>query len=209
MHACLLEVKRGVTLVPSAAVQRGAKGHFRVCGQSGPDGGVRSVTVGVTHGDDASINSGLVPDELVVVDGTEKLREGSKVEIRNSDDKAAARGRHRRQPSRTTPRKRKAIVNPVPPLHHAAGGDRADDGRHFAWPASSRTDSWPVSALPQIDYPTIQVLTFYPGASPDVMASSVTAPLERQFGQMPGLNQMTSTSSGGSSVVTLAVHVWT
>ena len=61
----------------------------------------------------------------------------------------------------------------------------------------------PVSALPQIDYPTIQVLTFYPGASPDVMASSVTAPLERQFGQMPGLNQMTSTSSGGSSVVTL------
>jgi multidrug efflux pump len=61
----------------------------------------------------------------------------------------------------------------------------------------------PVSALPQIDYPTIQVATFYPGASPDVMASSVTAPLERQFGQMPGLNQMTSTSSGGSSVITL------
>jgi multidrug efflux pump len=61
----------------------------------------------------------------------------------------------------------------------------------------------PVSALPQIDYPTIQVLTFYPGASPDVMASSVTAPLERHFGQMPGLNQMTSTSSAGSSVVTL------
>jgi multidrug efflux pump len=61
----------------------------------------------------------------------------------------------------------------------------------------------PVSALPQIDYPTIQVLTFYPGAGPDVMASSVTAPLERQFGQMPGLNQMTSASSGGSSVITL------
>jgi multidrug efflux pump len=61
----------------------------------------------------------------------------------------------------------------------------------------------PVSALPQVDYPTIQVLTFYPGASPDVMASSVTAPLERQFGQMPGLNQMTSTSSAGCSVITL------
>jgi multidrug efflux pump len=60
-----------------------------------------------------------------------------------------------------------------------------------------------VSALPQVDYPTIQVVTFYPGASPDVMASSVTAPLERQFGQMPGLAQMTSTSSDGSSVVTL------
>src|SRR5499433_546944 len=61
----------------------------------------------------------------------------------------------------------------------------------------------PVSALPQIDYPTIQALTFYPGASPDVMASSVTAPLERQFGQMPGLNQMTSTSSFGCSLITL------
>jgi multidrug efflux pump len=61
----------------------------------------------------------------------------------------------------------------------------------------------PVSALPQVDYPTIQVVTFYPGASPDVMASSITAPLERQFGQMPGLNRMTSTSSGGSSIVTL------
>src|SRR5881409_1435511 len=61
----------------------------------------------------------------------------------------------------------------------------------------------PVSALPQVDYPTIQVMTFYPGASPEVMASSVTAPLERQFGQVPGLNQMTSTSSEGSSVITL------
>ncbi len=60
-----------------------------------------------------------------------------------------------------------------------------------------------VSALPEVDYPTIQVVTFYPGASPDVMASSVTAPLERQFGQMPGLAQMTSTSSDGSSVITL------
>src|SRR5713226_9908251 len=61
----------------------------------------------------------------------------------------------------------------------------------------------PVSALPQVDYPTIQVLTFYPGASPDVMASSVTAPLERQFGEVPGLNQMTSSSSFGGSLITL------
>ncbi len=61
----------------------------------------------------------------------------------------------------------------------------------------------PVSALPEVDYPTIQVITFYPGASPDVMSSSVTAPLERQFGQVPGLKQMTSTSSFGCSVITL------
>src|SRR6516164_1515210 len=65
----------------------------------------------------------------------------------------------------------------------------------------------PVSALPQVDYPTIQVITFYPGAGPDVMASSVTAPLERQFGQVPGLNQMTSTSSDGSSVITLQFNL--
>ena len=61
----------------------------------------------------------------------------------------------------------------------------------------------PISALPEVDYPTIQVTTLYPGASPDVMTSSVTAPLERQFGQMPGLNQMSSSSSGGASVITL------
>jgi multidrug efflux pump len=61
----------------------------------------------------------------------------------------------------------------------------------------------PLSALPEVDYPTIAVTTLYPGASPDVMSTTVTAPLERQFGQMPGLNQMTSTSSGGASVITL------
>jgi multidrug efflux pump len=65
----------------------------------------------------------------------------------------------------------------------------------------------PVSALPEVDYPIIQVITFYPGASPDVMASAVTAPLERQFGQVPGLQQMTSTSSDGSSVITLQFNL--
>src|SRR6266704_6616306 len=59
----------------------------------------------------------------------------------------------------------------------------------------------PISALPQVDYPTIQVLTFYPGASPRVMETTVTAPLERQFGQIQGLSQMTSSSSGGCSVI--------
>ena len=65
----------------------------------------------------------------------------------------------------------------------------------------------PVSALPEVDYPIIQIVTFYPGASPDVMASSVTAPLERQFGQVPGLQQMTSISSDGSSVITLQFNL--
>src|SRR5579872_7346374 len=61
----------------------------------------------------------------------------------------------------------------------------------------------PLAALPEVDYPTIQIQTFYPGASPDVMTSSVTAPLERQLGEMPSLQQMTSTSSAGASVITL------
>src|SRR5438034_4106579 len=61
----------------------------------------------------------------------------------------------------------------------------------------------PVSALLQVEYPTIQVVTFYPGAGPEVMASSITAPLERQFGQVPGLRQVTSSSSTGSSIITL------
>src|SRR5947207_826454 len=65
----------------------------------------------------------------------------------------------------------------------------------------------PISALPQVDYPTIQVVTFYPGASPEVTTSSITAPLERQFGQMPGLRQMSSTSSGGASVLTLQFNL--
>src|SRR3984893_5261205 len=65
----------------------------------------------------------------------------------------------------------------------------------------------PVSALPEVDYPTIQVLTFYPGASPTVVATAVTAPLERQFGQLQGLSQMTSTSAGGTSVIVLQFNL--
>ena len=85
----LLEVKRGMTLVPSAAVQRGAKGTFVYVVKEDKTVAVRPVTVGVSHGEDASISSGLAPNELVVVDGTEKLREGSKVEVRNRNEKPA------------------------------------------------------------------------------------------------------------------------
>src|SRR4030081_2356294 len=65
----------------------------------------------------------------------------------------------------------------------------------------------PLSALPEVAYPTIQVQTFYPGASPEVITSAITAPLEKQFGQMPGLNQMSSTSSAGASVITLQFNL--
>jgi multidrug efflux system membrane fusion protein len=88
----LLEVKRGMTLVPSAAVQRGAKGTFVYVVKEDKTVAVRPVAVGVTHGDDASISTGLAPEELVVVDGTEKLREGSKVEVRSRNEKPAQAG---------------------------------------------------------------------------------------------------------------------
>src|SRR6201992_1082130 len=65
----------------------------------------------------------------------------------------------------------------------------------------------PLSALPEVAYPTIQVQTFYPGASPEVITSAITAPLEKQFGQMPGLNQMSSTSSPGASVITMTFNL--
>jgi multidrug efflux system membrane fusion protein len=85
----LLEVKQSVTLVPSAAVQRGVKGTFAYVVNEDRTVAVRPITVGVTHGEDTSVNSGLAPDELVVVDGTEKLREGSKVDVRNWNEKPA------------------------------------------------------------------------------------------------------------------------
>ena len=90
----------------------------------------------------------------------------------------------------------------VAPIHHAAGCDLAADGGDSA---GRHRRLYTIAGLgaAEVDYPTIQVLTFYPGASPDVMATTVTAPLERQFGQMQGLSQMTSTSSGGTSVIVL------
>ena len=102
----LLEVKHGVTIVPSAAVQRGAKGTFVYVVKEDRTVAVRPVAVGASHGDDASISSGLSPEELVVVDGTEKLREGSRVEVRNQGDKpandtdASPTGVHKPQPGR-------------------------------------------------------------------------------------------------------------
>jgi len=85
----LLEVKHGVTIVPSAAIQRGTKGTFVYVVNDDRTVAVRTVAIGTTHGEEASISSGLAPNELVVVDGTEKLREGSKVDVRNQNDQPA------------------------------------------------------------------------------------------------------------------------
>src|SRR5215813_6503004 len=84
----LLEIKHGVTIVPSVAVQRGAKGTFVYVVKDDQTVAVRSVVIGVTHAEDASISSGLSPDEVVVVDGTEKLREGSRVDVRKQGNQS-------------------------------------------------------------------------------------------------------------------------
>jgi multidrug efflux system membrane fusion protein len=87
----LLDIKRGATLVPAGAVQRSPQGTFVYVVKADQTVGVRAVTVGVTEGEEASIETGLAPSEIVVVDGTEKLREGSKVDVKNPSDKAPQR----------------------------------------------------------------------------------------------------------------------
>ena len=145
------------------------------------------------------------PDEVVAGSSFEKLQNGSKVNIVQQPTGQRSRSSNNR--SRKTLRKarnrRRRRLESVSAIYSAAGRDLAAHGRDSCWRASSSYFQLPVSALPQVDYPTIQVLTFYPGASPDVTATTVTAPLERQFGQLQGLSQMTSTSAGGVSVVVL------
>ena len=175
--------------MPTAAVQKSPQGNFVYVVK--PDNTVtqRGITVGATQGDLASIASGLTQGETVVTDGVDKLQPGAKVNV-HMVATATPGDTIRRAMSLSRP----FILRPIATTLLMAA---------ILLAGLVAFKQLPVSALPEVDYPTIQVLTFYPGASPDVMASSVTAPLERQFGQVPGLNQMTSNSSFGSSVITL------
>ncbi len=163
---------------------------------------------------------------MVVVDGADRLREGAKVEVVTRDapapaapeaarngQSAATRTAARASPGRRAPPRAKDWRLPRAPTRRSA----MNPSRLFILrPVATSLlmvaillvgivayRVLPLSALPKFDYPTIQVVTLYPGASPSVITSSITAPLERQFGQMPGLNQMSSASSGGASVITL------
>ena len=142
--------------------------------------------VGPSEGDDVVIDKGLAPGEVVVIEGVDRLQRGTKVAAR-----MAGAGQSKGKLMNLS---RPFILRPVATSLLMVAILLAGAVAYY---------QLPVSALPQVDYPTIQVLTFYPGASPDVVASAITAPLERQFGQVPGLQQMTSTSSAGSSVITL------
>ena len=134
------------------------------------------------------------------------VRTAARSLFRTGDD---SKKHKRRDRGRQLPAARfgKGIHESFPDVYPAPRCDDAPDGRHFAGRLGGAITQLPISALPEVDYPTMQIVTFYPGASPEVMASSVTAPLERQFGQVPGLQQMTSTSSDGSSVITLQFNL--
>ena len=143
--------------------------------------------------------------EVIATDNFNKLGEGIKVACasRAGEGKKAARPARQKQHRKKKADEQEDAREPVPAIHSSSRGHVACSWRRLCWSGLVAYQQLPVSALPEVDFPTIQVVTFYPGASPDVMASAVTAPLERQFGQVPGLNQMTSISSGGSSVITL------
>ena len=213
----IAEKIQGATVVPNAAVQRGTTGTFVYVVADQKTVSVRPVETGPSDKGAIVITKGLAAEEVVVVDGVDKLREGSTVELISRTEAASpgakpgakadkscrqTSARRRPVPGRTKPpaaRSRESLKT----VYSAAGGDVVADGRHPARRAPSPTGLLPIAALPQVDYPTIQVVTLYPGASPEVITSSITAPLERQFGQMPGLNRMASTSSGGASMITL------
>ena len=210
----LADTLKNVVLAPSAAIQFGNNGTFVYKLDGDKKVKVQPLVVGDTDGENTVIKEGLVAGDRVVLEGTDRLKDGSEIEVVNASSevpttptehlqgKPAAKGR----PVLTPARRKGRFMNP---------------SRLFILRPVATTLSMlaivlagiiayrllPVSALPQVDYPTIRVMTLYPGASPDVMTSAVTAPLERQFGQMPGLTQMASTSSGGASVLTLRFNL--
>ena len=182
----LVNTQRGVTLVPTAAIQRNAQGAFVFVVHPDQTVAMQTVSVGTTDGNVTAVE-GVNAGDTIAVDGFDKLQDGVKVVVRNTPGNGSGRA-NPVSPSRPF------ILRPVATSLLMAA---------ILLAGIVAYRQLPVSALPEVDYPTIQVITFYPGASPDVMATAVTAPLERQFGQVPGLNQMTSTSSGGSSIITL------
>ena len=208
--------------MPNAAVHRGAPNGvittFVYLVNADNTVSVRPVTLGVVDGERVAVTAGLAAGDVVVTEGGDRLRDGAQVML---PDAAPARRRrrdargtrcdarqHRRDVGRThawtrptSPHESVTHLHPAPGGHHAADGRDPDRRRCIAYL------QLPLSALPEVAYPTIQVQTFYPGASPEVITSAITAPLEKQFGQMPGLNQMSSTSSAGASVITLQFNL--
>jgi hypothetical protein len=187
----LVNTLQGVTLIPSSAIQQNGQASFVYVIQNNV-AHMRSVKPGVTNGGVTQVTASI-PETLSPTAASISCR--------------------------TTPRS--PFRTSLPPAHHERERRAVSPSRPFILrPVATSLlmaaillvgmvgyTQLPVSALPEVDYPTIQVLTFYPGASPNVMATTVTAPLERQFGELQGLSQMTSTSSGGTSVIVLQFNL--
>ncbi len=165
--------------------------------------GVQAITT-QTSDEQSTAVQGVDPGVTLATSGFDRLENGAKVQVQSTQG-AATQGHPRARAvlrqaaaspgnTRSMNPSRPFILRPVATALLMVAMFLAGGVAYF---------QLPVSALPEVDYPTIQVLTFYPGASPDVVASAVTAPLERQFGEVAGLSQMTSTSSGGSSVIVM------
>lgn len=226
-----VDLLQNAVVVPTAAVQMGSEGNFVWTLDDANKVSKHLVTTGIQNSQQVVIDAGLNAGQRVVTDGIDRLTEGVQVEVvtprsANTDANPASAEKAAAE-AEAAPRIKAEGVRPMR-LHVAPRLRRnpdASDASNTRWRAVTAVYSapvattlfmiaillagiigyraLPVSALPEVDYPTIQVVTLYPGASPDVVTSSITAPLERQFGQMSGLKQMASQSSGGASVITL------
>jgi len=197
----LLDTRRGATLVPNAAVVRGGQGTFVYLIKEDRTVELRKVNVGIAKATTCRSIPALRPESSWCRRQRSLARRRKGGDSRSRGPRRTGRGQgsgERRgqaapQRGRMNP-SRLFILRPVATSLLMVA---------ILLAGAIAYRLLPLSALPEVDYPTIQVVTFYPGASPDVATSSITAPLERQFGQMPGLKQMSSTSSGGASVITL------
>ena len=213
----LLTVRKAGLVVPAAVVQRGPQGSYAFVIK--PDQTVEARTIKVAQTEDgvALIDDGLQDGERVVVDGQYKLQGGSKVVISNPP--GGNNGGHDGQPHEGPRRgsRQTAKTNDATPAPLAAAPEIMSISEPFIRRPIATSllmaaiillgglgyELLPISALPAVDFPTIQVFAQLPGASPDVMASAVTTPLERQFGQIPGLASMNSVSAFGNTTITM------
>ena len=227
----LMEALQNQIIIPNSAVRRGAPNGvvstFVYVVNPDHKVAVRPVTLGVVDGERVAVTNGLSAGEIVVTEGGDRLRDGADVLLPSASPASAAGAHLPGRPRAAPPGARRCAARtarePTPNRRHEVdrGRARMNPSRIFILRPVATTLlmvailivgaiaylQLPLSALPEVAYPTIQVQTFYPGASPEVITSAITAPLEKQFGQMPGLNQMSSTSSAGASVITLQFNL--
>ena len=213
----LINTLKQVVVAPTAAVQRGPSGTFVYVVQQDNKVAVRPVTVSQQDEVQAVLTKGLEANERVVTTGFARLTAGAQVAVTNAEaapspDAQPAQPRRERRRGGAQGQQRSEGQLKREPEHAAMSVSTpfirrpvATSLLAFAVMLGGWLGYWwlPVSSLPQVDFPTIQVTTQLPGASPDTIASLVTAPLERQFGQIPSLSIMTSSSSFGISQITL------